>query len=170
MAHGLWLVHIKAVPPDSQPFLAAILARGLSFLSQLLTGELTEALLDHPHDGLQQSQYLVVFPVDWALIRAVPITKAITVSRCRESMMCKLVVILISEDCWCWRWWPCVLNLNLYGPEGPQAAKIFNFESPRWVYEVCPSWSANVILLFASTQIRLTASADDAPQISFGIT
>lgn len=63
MAHGLCAVHMKAVPPDPQPFLAPMSARGLSLLSQLLTGELTQALPDQPQDGLQQSQYLLVTPV-----------------------------------------------------------------------------------------------------------
>jgi hypothetical protein len=51
-----------ALPPFSHPFLAAISASGLSLLSQLWIGWFTDALPDHPHDPLQQSQYRVVFP------------------------------------------------------------------------------------------------------------
>lgn len=62
--------------------------RGLSLLSQLFTGELTEALPDHPHDGLQQSQYLVVFPVlVWASTRAVPKANVATASCGKKSMV-----------------------------------------------------------------------------------
>lgn len=61
-AHGELSEQVKAVPP-SQPDLVSGLVRGLSFASQVRTGSLTAAFWDQAQDGLQQSQYLVDFPV-----------------------------------------------------------------------------------------------------------
>lgn len=82
---------MNAVPPLSHPFFAAILARELSCLSQLCTGWLTDALPDHPHDPLQQSQYLVVFPF-WASTVARPVATANTASCLKDTMMKELVM------------------------------------------------------------------------------
>jgi len=50
-------------------------ANGLSDLSQLLMGALTDALPDQPQEPLQQSQYRVVFPLPlWAT--ADPVARA----------------------------------------------------------------------------------------------
>lgn len=60
------LAQVKAEPPLSQPDGVSGLPRGLLFLSQVVTGALTGAFPDQAHDGLQQSQYRVVWPVDCA--------------------------------------------------------------------------------------------------------
>jgi hypothetical protein len=52
-----------ASPPLSHPFFAAMFDSGLSCLSHDWIGWFTDAFPDHPHEPLQQSQYLVVFPV-----------------------------------------------------------------------------------------------------------
>jgi hypothetical protein len=54
---------MNADPPLSQPFFAAMSAIGLSDLSHDWMGWFTGAFPDHPQEPLQQSQYLVVFPV-----------------------------------------------------------------------------------------------------------
>ena len=60
-AHGELFEHVNA-PPPLQPDCTLGLS-GLSFLSQVSAGELTAALPGHAQEGLQQSQYLVEWPV-----------------------------------------------------------------------------------------------------------
>jgi hypothetical protein len=55
-----------AEPPLSQALTVLKFVRGLSFLSQVKTGEAPLASVvfpGHEHEGLQQSQYRVVVPV-----------------------------------------------------------------------------------------------------------
>lgn len=52
----------KEVPP-LQPLTALASEMGLSFLSQVRTGALTEAFPLQAQEGLQQSQYLVEWPL-----------------------------------------------------------------------------------------------------------
>jgi hypothetical protein len=104
--------------------------RGLSLLSQLLTGEFTEALPDHPHDGLQQSQYLVVFPVlVWASTRAVPKANVATASCERKSIL----KVRRVRDSWRRRW--CCYRrihrtgLDIYAARYGLTASFLNSES-----------------------------------------
>lgn len=58
-AQGDWLEHMYADPPDWHPEGISELARGLSFLSQDVTGfdpDARVAFLPHPQEALQQSQ------------------------------------------------------------------------------------------------------------------
>lgn len=56
-AQGLWLEHMKALPPLSHPDLVLPPSlSGRSFLSHVATGDGALPFLGHPHEGLQQSQ------------------------------------------------------------------------------------------------------------------
>lgn len=54
MAHGDWEEHMKDVPPLQPDWAVTPSARGLSLMSQVLTG-LEMPDIDQAHDGLQQS-------------------------------------------------------------------------------------------------------------------
>jgi hypothetical protein len=64
------------------------LLRTLSFLSQVRTGEETDALPLHEHDGLQQSQYRVVWPLP-----EMAYVVAVRLRRLRMVFVCILSVI-----------------------------------------------------------------------------
>jgi hypothetical protein len=69
---------------------------GLSLASQVPTGALTAALPDQAHDGLQQSQYRVVFPLPEACAEA-KATRPAAVRRDSTAGLCMVYYRIIVE-------------------------------------------------------------------------